>query len=135
MEKVWTELKKIEAQAEKIRSEAQDEAKKMTALSPQETEKLIANSKTYAEEETQQFYTSTIQEANRNREEQLKANQEARANLRAQAEKQLEQAVSTVVNTVLGETKSWASQHFILVFQRKSEQKEADCSAKQNLKR
>jgi len=106
MEKVWTELKKIEAQAEQIRSEAQDEAKKMTALSQQETEKLIANSKTYAEEETQQFYTRTIQEANHNREEQLKANQEARANLRAQAEKQLEQAVSTVVNSVLGETKS-----------------------------
>jgi vacuolar-type H+-ATPase subunit E/Vma4 len=106
MEKVWTELKKIEVQAEQIRSEAQDEAKKMTALSQQETEKLIANSKTYAEEEAQQFYTSTIQEANRNREEQLKANQEARVNLRAQAEKQLEQAVSTGVNSVLGETKS-----------------------------
>ena len=106
MEKVWNELKKIEAQAEQIRSEAQDEAKKMTALAQQEAEKLIANGKTYGEEETQQLYTSTIQEANRNREEQLKANQEARANLRAQAEKQLEQAVSTVVNAVLGETKS-----------------------------
>jgi len=135
MEKVWDELKKIEAQAEQIRSEAQDEAKKMTALAQQEAEKLIANGKAYGEEEAQQLYTIAIQEANRNRDEQLKANQEARANLREQAEKQIEQAVSTVVNTVLGETKSWASQHFILVFQRKSEQKEADCSAKQNLKR
>ena len=106
MEKVWDELKKIEAQAEQIRSEAQDEAKKMTALAQQEAEKLIANGKAYGEEEAQQLYTSTIQEANRNRDEQLKANQEARANLRAQAEKQLEQAVATVVNTVLGETKS-----------------------------
>ena len=106
MEKIWDELKKIEAQAEQIRSEAQDEAKKMTALAQQEAEKLIANGKAYGEEEAQQLYTSTIQEANRNREEQLKANQEARANLRAQAEKQLEQAVATVVNIVLGETKS-----------------------------
>jgi len=105
MEKIWDELKKIEAQAEQIRSEAQDEAKKMTALAQQEAEKLIANGKAYGEEEAQQLYTSTVQEANRNREEQLKANQEARANLRAQAEKQLEQAVATVANMVLGETK------------------------------
>src|SRR5208283_802476 len=106
MEKVWDELKKIETKAEQIRSEAQDEAKKMIALAQQEAEKLIANGKAYGEEEAQQLYTNTIQEANRNRDEQLKANQEARANLRAQAEKQLEQAVSSVVNKVLGETKS-----------------------------
>ena len=135
MEKVWDELKKIEAQAEQIRSEAQNKAKQMIALAQQEAEKLIANGKAYAEDEAQQLYASTIQETNSNCDEQLKANQEATANLRAQAEKQLEQAVSTVVNSVLGETKSWVSQHFILVFQRKSEQKEADCSAKQNLKR
>lgn len=106
MEKVWDELKKIEAQAEQIRSEAQDEAKKMTTLAQQEAEKLIANGKAYGEEEAQQLYTSAIQGANRNRDEQLKANQETRANLREQAEKQIEQAVSTVVNIVLGETKS-----------------------------
>jgi vacuolar-type H+-ATPase subunit H len=105
MEKIWDELKKIEAQADQIRSEAQDEAKKMMALAQQEAEKLIANGKAYGEEEAQQLYTSTFQEANRNREEQLKANQEARAYLRAQAEKQLEQAVAIVVNMVLGETK------------------------------
>ena|SRR5208283_5363015 len=106
MEKVWDELKKIETKAEQIRSEAQDEAKKMIALAQQEAEKLIANGKAYGEEEAQQLYISTIQEANHNCEEQLKANQETRANLMAQAEKQLEKAVATVVNTVLGETKS-----------------------------
>ena len=106
MEKVWDELKKIEAQAEQIRSEAQDEAKEMINLAQQEAQKLIGNGNAYGEEEAQQLYTSTIQEANQGREEQLKANQRARANLRAQAEKQLEQAVSTIVNMVLGETKS-----------------------------
>ena len=50
-------------------------AKKMTALAQQEAEKLLANSGTYAEEESQQLYKSTIQEANRNRDELLKANQ------------------------------------------------------------
>ncbi len=106
MEKVWDELKKIEAQAEQIRNEAQDEAKKMTTLAQQEAEKLIANGKAYGEEEAQQLYTSMIQEANRNRDEQLKANQETIAKLREEAEKQMEQAVATVVNAVLGETKS-----------------------------
>jgi vacuolar-type H+-ATPase subunit E/Vma4 len=103
MEKVWDELKKIEAQAEQIRSEAQDEAKKISTLAEQEAEKLIANSKVYGEEEAQQLYASAIREANRNCEEQLKANQEVSAALRAQAEKQLEQAVAVVVKTVLGE--------------------------------
>ena len=103
MEKVWDELKKIEAKAEQIRTEAQDEAKKMTTLAQQEAEKLIANGKAYGEDEAQQLYTSAIQDANRKREEQLKANQEVSAALRAQAEKQLEQAVAVVVKTVLGE--------------------------------
>ena len=105
MEKVWDELKKIEAQADQIRSEAQDEAKKMTALAQQEAEKLLANGKAYGEEEAQQIYNRTVQEANRKREEQLKANQEAKTNLRAQAEKQLKKSVNTVVNRVLGDTK------------------------------
>ncbi|MGA3059058.1 MAG: hypothetical protein ABSD92_01685 [Candidatus Bathyarchaeia archaeon] len=106
MEKVWVELKKIEAQAEKIRSEAQDEAKKMLALAQQEAEKLITNGKAYAEEEAQQLYASTIQEANSKREEQLRANQEDRANLMVNAEKKMEQAVAIVVKKVLGETRS-----------------------------
>jgi flagellar biosynthesis/type III secretory pathway protein FliH len=106
MEKVWDELKKIEAQAEQIRSEAQGKAKEMRALAEQEAEMLIANGKAYGEEEAQQLFTSAVERANRNCDEQLKANQEARENLRVQAEKQLEQAVSTVVNTVLGRTKS-----------------------------
>lgn len=105
MEKVWDELKKIEAQAEQIRSEAQDKAKQIIAVSQQEAEKLIANGKTYAEEEAQQLFNTAIEEANRKREEQLKANQEAVAKMRAQGEQRLEQAVSIVVGKVLGETK------------------------------
>lgn len=73
MEKVWYELKKIEAQAEQIRSEAQDGAKEMIALALQKAKKLIANGNACGEEEAHQLYTSTIQEINRNREEQLKA--------------------------------------------------------------
>ena len=93
MEKIWEELKKIEAQAEQIRGETQDKAKKMTDLAQQEAEELLANSGTYAEQEAQELYMSTIQEANRNRDELLKANQVAADKLKVQAEKHMELAV------------------------------------------
>jgi vacuolar-type H+-ATPase subunit H len=105
MEKVWDELKKIEAHAELIRSEAQNKAKKLNDLSQQEAEMLIANSKTYAEEEAQQLYANAIEEANRNSEEQLKANQQATQTLKAKGKKRMDQASLAVVNSVLGETK------------------------------
>jgi vacuolar-type H+-ATPase subunit H len=103
MEKIWEELRKIESQAEQIRNEAKDRAKKITVLAQQEAEKLIANSKAYAEEEASKLYTSTVQEANRSHDEQLKVNQESAGKLRTQAEKRMNQASSTVTNRVLGE--------------------------------
>ena len=54
----------------------------MTDLAQKEAEELMANSTTYAEEEAQQLYRSTIQEANHNRDELLKANQAAADKLR-----------------------------------------------------
>jgi vacuolar-type H+-ATPase subunit E/Vma4 len=105
MEKVWNELKKIDAKAGQIQSEATNKAKKLTDLSHQEAEKLIANSKTYAEEEGQLLYDSTIQEANRNSDDQLKANQGAAEKLKAKAEKRMDRASSAVVKAVLEETK------------------------------
>lgn len=104
MERIWEELRKIESQAEQIRNEAKDKAKKITVLAQQEAEKLIADSKAYAEEEARELYASAIQEANRNHDERLKANQESAEKLRVQAEKRLDQASSTVANAVLGET-------------------------------
>lgn len=105
MEKAWEELKKIEAKAEQIRSEAQNNAAEISALAHKEAEELFVNSKTYAEEEAQQLYEGTVKEANCSREEQLKANQKAIEKLRGQAEKRMEQASSAVVDAVLGETK------------------------------
>jgi hypothetical protein len=105
MEKVWDELKRIEAQAEQIRSEAQIKGKALFDLSHEEAEKLIANSQTYAEEEAKKLHTSTIAEANRSRDEQLKTNKLESERLKAQAKKRIEQATSVVVEAVLGETK------------------------------
>ena len=105
MEKVWEELKKIEAEAEQIRSEAQEKAKNITTLAQQNGEKLIANGQIYAEEEGQQLFTRTLEEANSRRDEQLKANKGDAEKLKVQAEKHMEQAVSKVVKAVIEEAK------------------------------
>ena len=103
MEKVWEELKKIEAQAEQIRSETQDKAKKMTILAQQEAEELLTNSGTYAEEEAQQLYITAVQEANNSRDELLKANKVTADKLKVQAEKQMDSAIAKVMNAVIEE--------------------------------
>jgi len=106
MEKVWDELKKIEAQAEQIQNDAQDRAKKMALLAKQDAEKLIDNSRTYAEAESQKLCANAIKEANQNRDEHLKVNKEAAGKLKAKAEKRMDKAVLAIVNVVLEETKS-----------------------------
>ncbi|HEX7482071.1 MAG TPA: hypothetical protein VF350_01200 [Candidatus Bathyarchaeia archaeon] len=105
MEKVWDELKKIEAQAVQIQNDAQERAKNMVFLAKQDSEKLIENSRIYAEEESQKLLTNGMKEANLNRVERLKANQEAAEKLKEKAEKRMEKAVLAIVNVVLEETK------------------------------
>jgi V/A-type H+-transporting ATPase subunit G/H len=104
MEKVWDELKKIEAQAEQIQNDAQDRAKKMVFLAKQDAEKLVENSKTYAEAESQKLYAKAIEEANQERDEHLKTNEEAAGKLKLKAEKRMDKAVSLVVNAILEDT-------------------------------
>jgi vacuolar-type H+-ATPase subunit H len=104
MEKVWEELKKIEGQAEQVRSEAQKNAKEITSLSRQEADKLLENSKNYAQQEAQQLYTDKIDEAKHDRDQQLKVNQETTEKLVEQAKQRIETATSKIVAAVLGET-------------------------------
>ena len=104
MEKVWDELKKIEAQAEQIQTDAQERAKKMAFQAKQDAEKLIENSKTYAEAESQRLYAKAVDEANRERDEHLKVNQEAAEKLKGKAERHMDKAVLAVVNAVLEDT-------------------------------
>ncbi|MGD6852600.1 MAG: hypothetical protein ACQCN6_11125 [Candidatus Bathyarchaeia archaeon] len=103
MQKVWDELKKIEAQADQIQADAQEKAKKITTLAQQESDKLLSNSKTYGEEEAQKLYNQAIEEANRDRAEKLEANEATAQKLKAQAQKRMDNAVSTVVAAVLEE--------------------------------
>lgn len=101
MEKVWNELKKIESQAEQIRTEAQKTANNIISTAKQDAETLISNSKTYAEEEAQKAYTKAIQKANSKREEQLKANMLDAEKLKVQAEKHIEAAISKIAKKVI----------------------------------
>ena len=101
MEKVWDELKKIEAQAEQIQNDAQDRSKKMVLLAKKDAEKLIENSKTYAEAESQRLYAIAVGEANGERDERSKANEEDAGTLKLKAEKHMDKAILAVVNSVL----------------------------------
>ena len=101
MERVWEELKKIEAQAEQIRSEAQNRSKEIVNIAQQESEKLFANTKTYAQEEAQHLKSKTIQEASNKHDEKLKANVETTEKLKQQAQKRMERAAKTIAEAVL----------------------------------
>jgi len=103
MEKVWDELKKIESQAEQIRAEAAESAKRIAIVAEQDAEKLIANSKTYANEEARQLRDATVDAANRDRELKLKQSDVETEKLNQRVEERLEKASDIIVKTVLGE--------------------------------
>ncbi len=103
MQRVWDELKKIEAQADQIQADARQKAKQISALAQQESDRLVANSKTYGEEEAKKLYSNAIEEANQNRAERLRANELAAEKLKSQAQKRMDTAVSAVVAAVLEE--------------------------------
>lgn len=105
MEKVWVELKKIDAQADQIQHDAQAKAKKVILVAKEDSEKLVVNSRTYAEEEAQELQAKAIKEANQKRDEQLKSSEDSAEKLKSRAEKRMDSAVLAVVNSVLGETK------------------------------
>ncbi len=86
MERIWDELKKIELQAEQIRAEAQNNSAQLVNLARKEGEQLVAKARAYAEEDSQQFYRNSIQEANKSYEEKLKISKENGEKLMVHAE-------------------------------------------------
>ncbi len=103
MEKVWEELQKIEVQAEQVRNEAEKDAKEITSLSIQEANKLLENSKNYAQQEAQQLYTDKIEQAKRDRDQRLKVNKDDMEKLVEQAKQRIDAASSKIVAAVIGE--------------------------------
>lgn len=102
MEKVWSELKKIEAEAELIRSDTIKKAKQILETSTEESKKLIDNSKTYANEEAQKLHEAKMEEANKRRASQLKANEEVIQKLEESAKNRMDRAALIVFDAVLG---------------------------------
>jgi F0F1-type ATP synthase membrane subunit b/b' len=109
MEKVWDELKRIELQAEAIRSEALNKSTLIINLAKKDGEQLVTKARTYAEEDSQQFYDNSLQEAGTVYEEKLKASEEVGKKLLLQAEKHVEQCVEIIVKAVIGESNLAAS--------------------------
>jgi vacuolar-type H+-ATPase subunit H len=101
MENVWSELKKIEAQALQITSDAHNKAKQIVAASKQDAQKLFEDSKANAEAEAQKLYGEAVAKANVERDEQLRANQAEIKKLKVAAEKGMNQAVDLIVKVVL----------------------------------
>ena len=101
MENVWGELKKIEAQALQITSDAQDKAKQIVALSKQDAQKIVEDSKVNAETEAQKLYTEAVAKANVAREERLVVNQADIKKLKITAEQGMGQVVDLIVKAVL----------------------------------
>ncbi len=103
MEKVWSELKKIEAKAEEIRSEATAKAKQIGNLSQQEAEELIATSKSYADEEAKALVAKAAKEAAIAGKERMRNAKKETKKLRLQASENMEKAVDLIVQAVVGE--------------------------------
>ncbi|MCL2135867.1 MAG: hypothetical protein FWH37_10070 [Candidatus Bathyarchaeota archaeon] len=103
MENVWGELKKIETQALQISVDAQNKAKQMVAASKQDAQKLVEDNRVKAEAEAQQLYDQAIAKANKEREEQIIANQAEIKKLKADAEKHMDSSVDLIVKIMLEE--------------------------------
>ncbi len=104
MQKVWEELKGIETQAEQIQTDAKTKAKQITLQAQKDAAKLVEDSRTYGEEESQKRYQAAIADANKSREEKLAVNDKAASKLKAQAQKHMDSAVDAVVKAVLEES-------------------------------
>ena len=103
MQKVWEELKSIEAKADQIENDAKEKAKQITTQAQKDADALLTNSRTYGAEESKKRYDAAIAEANKARQQRLDENEKAAAKLKKQAEKRMDKAVSAVVDAVLEE--------------------------------
>lgn len=101
MEKIWEELVKIEEEADLIRSEALDKSKQIIKITRDESEKLISDSETQANEEARELLEAFRASANKEREDALEKNEEFIKELRRSAEKRMDEAVKAILDIVL----------------------------------
>lgn len=105
MEKVWEELKKIETEAQKIRSESEEKAKEILRLAEKEAETLVANSQTISQEEAERINKQATREANQKRANDLKEYASFLEEQRKEAEGRFFKVEKLILDATLGKTK------------------------------
>jgi vacuolar-type H+-ATPase subunit H len=105
MEKVWEELRKIENEAERIRSETSKKTEELIALAKKDAEKLLSVSEKHTEAEANKVLNTYLEEAANEHDLSLKANEKDLKRLKTNVEKGFDKAVNTVFDAVLGTIK------------------------------
>lgn len=101
MEKIWEELRKIEKEADLIRSEALGKSKQIIMIARAESEKLISDSKIQMNEEADELLKRFREAIRKESEDALEKNEEFVKELRKSAEKRIDEAVKTIFDVVL----------------------------------
>jgi len=105
MEKVWEELRKIESEAEHIRSETLKKSEELIARAKKDAEQLLSVSKKHTETEANKLLTKYLEEAANEHDASLEANEKTLKELRKTVETCFDKAVNTVFDAVLGTIK------------------------------
>ncbi len=103
MEKVWGELKKIEAKAEQIKTEANERSTQIFTIAEQKSEQLIASAKVFASEESEKQREVILKQAQETHDQKIIENQQKIKKITEGAQSNMEKAVSKIFDTVVGE--------------------------------
>ena len=103
MERVLEELKRIEEEAEKIRSEASEKAERMIKLARQEAEKLVLDAEERAEEVVNEMTENFKALMERRCKEIMRRCSSEIARLKETARKNKDRAVNLVFKILIGE--------------------------------
>jgi F0F1-type ATP synthase membrane subunit b/b' len=106
MERVWDELRKIEKEAELLEEEAVKKSKAISEVANREAEKIIFNSRIYADAEVNGLRDASVKEIAEKKETMLKENSGNVSRLSALAEENKKKAVNFVFDQVLGNNSS-----------------------------
>jgi vacuolar-type H+-ATPase subunit H len=105
MEKLWEELRKIESDAEHIRSETLKKSEELVAIAKQDAEKLLSTSKNHSEVEADELLNKYREEAAKEHNTALKKNEKIIKELGETVKKRFDEAVNTIFDVVLGKIK------------------------------
>ncbi len=103
MEKVWGELRKIEAKAEQIKTEANERSSQITNIAERKSEQLIASAKVFASEEAEKQREAILKQAQEIHDHKIIENQQKTKKITECAQRNMEKAVRKIIDAVIGE--------------------------------